>query len=45
MNSMQTINPDAECLVHDRLNNELIGWKTEMAAHYREFARQFDEPD
>jgi hypothetical protein len=44
MNSMQIFNPDAECLVHDRLTNELIAWKTEWAAHYREFAKEFDEP-
>ena len=44
MNSMETFNPDAECLVHDRLNNELIAWKAEWAAHYREFAQPFDEP-
>jgi hypothetical protein len=31
-------------LVHDRLNNELIAWKAERAAHYREFAQPFDEP-
>jgi hypothetical protein len=42
MNSMETFNSDADCLVHDRLNNELIAWNTEWAAHYREFAREFD---
>jgi hypothetical protein len=44
MNSMETFNPDAECLIHDRLNNELIAWKAGWAAHYREFAQPFDEP-
>jgi hypothetical protein len=44
MNSMETFNPDAECLVHDQLNNELIAWKPEWAAHYREFAQPCDAP-
>jgi hypothetical protein len=26
MNSMETFNPDAECLVHDQLNSQLIAW-------------------
>jgi hypothetical protein len=41
MNSMETFNPDAECLVHDQLNNELVAWKPEWAEHYREFAQPF----
>jgi hypothetical protein len=42
MNSMETFNPDAECLVHDQLNNELIMWKP--CTHYREFAQPLDAP-
>ena len=34
MNSMETFDPDAECLVHDQLNNELIAWKPEWASDY-----------
>jgi hypothetical protein len=41
---METFNPDAECLVHDQLKNELIAWKPDWAAHYREFAQPFDAP-
>ena len=41
MNSRQTFNPNAPCVMHDQLNNELIQWNVECAADYREFAQSF----
>jgi hypothetical protein len=42
---MQTFNPDAPCVIQNQLNNELIQWDTQWAAHYLEFAQPFDSPD
>lgn len=39
---MQTFNPDAPCVIHDQLNNELLPWSSDWATHYREFAQPFD---
>ena len=43
MNSMNTFNPEVPCHVHDTLNKQLIEWKPEWAALYREHGVLHDE--
>jgi hypothetical protein len=44
MNPMDTFDPTARCLVHDKLNNELIMWRPEWAERYRKYAQPYDTP-
>lgn len=45
MQPMSTFDPGVPCLIHDKLNNELLMWKPEWSDHYREFAQPYDTPE
>ncbi|SFM51096.1 hypothetical protein SAMN05216573_102199 [Bradyrhizobium sp. Rc3b] len=40
---MDTFDPDRACQVHDGLNDQLIEWRPQWAAAYREHAAKWDE--
>ena len=42
MNPMRTFDPGVSCGVHDRLNDFVLDWKPEWAAHYRRWAKEHD---
>jgi hypothetical protein len=39
MQPMATFDPDEPCRVHDRLNDQMIEWRTGLASKWREYAR------
>lgn len=43
MNSMDTFDPDCACQVHDGLNDQMIEWRPQWAAMYREHGTTWDE--
>ena len=42
MEPMSTFDPDVACRVHDKLNEQVLTWKPEWAASYRQHAREHD---
>jgi hypothetical protein len=40
---METFDPDRPCQVHDGLNEQVIGWRSEWASMYREHGAKWDE--
>ena len=43
MNPMNTFDPETPCRVHDKLNDQVIDWKTQWASLYREHGVMQDE--
>ncbi|MDF0515784.1 hypothetical protein P0R31_00835 [Bradyrhizobium yuanmingense] len=43
MNSMDTFDPDCACQVHDGFNDQMIEWRPQWAAMYREDGTTLDE--
>ena len=42
MNPMSIFDPDVVCRVPDKLNEQVLVWKPEWAANYRQHAREHD---